>query len=109
MNEAWKDSGKAYGYRNIYDDLIEMGETASENRVARLARHAVIQAQIGCKKKPGVYGSKPYVVVDNTLDRQFTVDATDRAWITEITYLRTHEGFAYLCVAIDLFSLRVAG
>ena len=78
-----------------------MGETVSENRVARLARLAGIQAQIGYKKKPGVFGGKPSVVVDNTRDRQFTVDAPDRAWVTDITYLRTHEGFAYLCVVID--------
>jgi len=45
--KAWKDSGKVYGYRKIYDDLIDMGEAVSENRVARLARLAGIQAQIG--------------------------------------------------------------
>ena len=84
-----------------------MGEAVSENRVARLARLAGIQAQIGYKKKPGVYGGKPSIVVDNTLDRQFTVDAPDRGWVTDITYLRTYEGFAYLCVVIDLFSRRV--
>ena len=109
VKKAWKDSGKVYGYRKIYDDLIDMGETVSENRVARLARLAGIQAQIGYKKKPGVYGGKPSVVVDNTLDRQFRIDAPDRAWVTDITYLRTHEGFAYLCVVIDLFSRRVVG
>ncbi len=78
VKKAWKDSGKVYGYRKIHDDLIDMGETVSENRIARLARLAGIQAQIGYKKKPGVYGGKPSVVVDNTLDRQFTVDAPDR-------------------------------
>ena len=109
VEQAWKDSGKIYGYRKIYDDLIDMGETISENRVARLARLAGIQAQIAYKKKPGVYGGKPSVVVDNTLDRQFTVDAPDRAWVTDITYLRTHEDFAYLCVIIDLFSRRILG
>ncbi len=109
VKDAWNESGKIYGYRKIYDDLIDMGEAVSENRVARLAGLAGIQAQIGYKKKPGVYGGKPSIVVDNTLDRQFSVDAPDRAWVTDITYLRTHEGFAYLCVVIDLFSRRVVG
>jgi len=109
VKDAWNESGKIYGYRKIYDDLVDMGEAVSENRVARLARLAGIQAQIGYKKKPGMYGGKPSVVVDNTLDRQFTVDVPDRAWVTDITYLRTHEGFAYLCVIIDLFSRRVVG
>jgi putative transposase len=109
VKKAWQDSGKVYGYRKICDDLFDMGETASENRVARLARLAGIQAQIGYKKKPGAYGGKPSIVVDNTLDRQFAVDAPDRVWVTDITYLRTQEGFAYLCVVIDLFSRRAVG
>jgi transposase InsO family protein len=79
------------------------------NRIARLARLAGIKAQIGYKRRPGSYGGKPSVVVDNTLARQFDVDAPDRAWVTDITYIRTQEGFAYLAVVIDLFSRRVIG
>ncbi len=36
------------------------------------------------------------MVVDNTLDRQFDVEAPDRVWVTDITYIRTQEGFALL-------------
>ena len=93
----------------IYDDLIDMGEVISENRVARLARIAGVQAQIDYMKKPGVYRGKPSGVMDNRLDRPFAVDARDRAWVTNITFLRAHWGFAYLCVVIDLFSQPVAG
>ena len=49
------------------------------------------------------------LVVDNTLDRQFDVAAPDRAWVTDITYIRTLEGFACLAVVIDLYSRRVMG
>lgn len=48
-------------------------------------------------------------MVDNTLARQFDVDAPDTAWVTDITYIKTMEGFAYLAVVIDLFSRRVIG
>lgn len=75
--------------------------------MARLARLAGIKAQIGYKRRPGSYGGKPSVVVDNTLDRQFDVEAPDRVWVTDITYIRTQEGFAYLAVVIDLYSRRV--
>ena len=106
---AWTDSGKVYGYRKLHDDLLELGESICPNRVARLAQLAGIKAQIGYKRRPGSYGGKPSVVVDNTLDRQFDVDAPDRVWVTDITYIRTQEGFAYLAVVIDLFSRRVIG
>ena len=88
---------------------MDAGETCSENRVARLASLAGIAAQIGYKRRPGRYGGKPAVVADNTLDRQFEVDAPDTVWVTDITYIRTHEGWSYLAVVIDLFSRRVVG
>jgi putative transposase len=75
-----------YGYRKLHDDLLDQGETCCPNRVARLARLAA-----------------------NTLDRQFDVETPDSVWVTDITYIRTLEGFAYLAVVIDLYSRRVVG
>ncbi len=109
IRQAWSESGKVYGYRKLHDDLLDQGEQVCPNRVARLARLAGIKAQIGYKRRPGNYGGKPSVVVDNTLDRQFDVEAPDTAWVTDITYIRTQEGFAYLAVVIDLYSRRVVG
>lgn len=109
IRQAWSESGKVYGYRKLVDDLRDQGEHVSENRVARLASMAGIAAQVGYKRRPGRYGGKPAVLVNNTLDRQFEVDAPDRVWVTDITYIRTHEGWLYLSVVIDLFSRRVFG
>jgi len=109
IRTAWKDSGKVYGYRKLHDDLLDQGETICPNRVARLTRQANIKAQIGYKRRPGSYGGRPSVIVDNTLDRQFDVEEPDKVWVTDITYIRTLEGFAYLAVVIDLYSRRVVG
>lgn len=109
LTDAWKDSGKVYGYRKLHDDLIEQGETSCPNRVARLARLVGIQAQIGYKRRPGKYGGKPSVIVDNTLDRQFDVAKPDTTWVSDITYIKTYEGFLYLAVVIDLYSRRIIG
>jgi putative transposase len=107
--KAWAESGKVYGYRKLHDDLLDQGEMCCPNRVARLTRLAGIKAQIGYKRRPGIYGGRPAVAIDNTLDRQFDVAAPDKAWVTDITYIRTCEGFAYLAVVIDLYSRRVIG
>ena len=109
IRKAWKDSGKVYGYRKLHDDLLDQGETCCTNRVARLARIAGITAQIGYKRRPGSYGGKPSLVIDNTLDRQFDVAEPDKVWVTDITYIRTQEGFSYLAVVIDLYSRRIVG
>lgn len=109
IRKSWEDSGKVYGYRKLHNDLLDQGETCCPNRVARLARLAGIKARIGYRRRPGIYGGKPSVVADNMLDRQFEVDEPDRAWVTDITYIRTQEGFSYLAVVIDLYSRRVVG
>ncbi len=109
LKHAWEDSGKVYGYRKLHDDLRDQGESCCPNRVARLARMAGIKAQIGYKRRSGKYGGKPSIIVDNTLDRQFDVTAPDTAWVTDITYIKTNEGFAYLAAVIDLYSRRVVG
>lgn len=109
LKDAWEESGYIYGYRKLHDDLCDLGETCCPNRVARLARLAGISAQIGYKRRPGKYGGKPSVVVDNTLDRQFDVQAPNSVWVTDNTYIKTHEGFSYLAVVIDLFSRRIVG
>lgn len=70
---------------------------------------AGIKAQIGYKRRSGKYGGKPSVAIDKTLDRQFDVSSPDRVWVTDITYIKTCEGFSYLAVVIDLFSRKVVG
>ena len=93
----------------MHEDLRDAGETCSENRVARLASLAGVAALVGYKRRPGRYGGKPAVVADNRLDRQFEVNAPDTVWVTDITYIKTHEGWSYLAVVFKLFSRRVVG
>ncbi len=109
LKQAWQDSGKVYGYRKLHDDLRDQGERCSPNRVARLASLAGIKAQVGYKRRPGRYGGKPAIVADNKVAQNFEAGAPDQTWVTDITYIRTHEGWMYLAVVIDLFSRRVVG
>lgn len=109
IRQAWEDSGKVYGYRKLHDDLRDQGEDCSPNRIARLASLAGIAAQIGYRRRPGRYGGSPAIVAENTLARQFDVKVPDQVWVTDITYIKTYEGWAYLAVVIDLFSRRVVG
>jgi len=109
IRQAWADSGRVYGYRKLADDLRDQGERVSENRVARLASLAGIAAQVGYGRRPGRYGGKPAVVAENKLEQRFRTPEPDQVWVTDITYIKTHEGWLYLCVVIDLFSRRVVG
>ncbi len=109
IKQAWLESGCVYGYRKIHDDLRGLGETCCPNKIARLAREAGIKAQVGYKRRPGTYGGSPAIVAENQLGQVFDTALPDQVWVTDITYIRTHEGWLYLAVVIDLYSRRVIG
>ena len=98
-----------YGYRKVHDDLRELGETCGHNRVYRLMRQAAIRSQTGYHRRPGHRGGQAAVIVPNRLQQQFDVAEPNRVWVTDITYLRTHEGWLFLAAVIDLFSRQVIG
>jgi len=108
IKQFWLESGAVYGYRKIHTDLREYGEQCGPNRVHRLMRHAGIRAQVGYRK-PRHRAGELHKVTPNILQRQFNPQAPNESWVTDITYIRTHEGWLYLAVVLDLFSRRVIG
>ena len=109
IKQSWLESGCVYGYRKVHHDLLSLGEDCAANTVAKLMRNEGLRAQVGYKRRPGNYGNKPAIVAANQLKQNFTVDRPDRVWVTDITYIRTHEGWLYLAVVIDLYSRKVVG
>lgn len=67
-----------------------------------------LQSQRGYKRR-GHYGGKPAVVAPNILERDFSADKPNQTWVTDITYIRTYEGWLYLAVVMDLYSRQIVG
>ncbi len=109
IKQYWLESGSVYGYRKITRDLRDTGESCGKHRTARLMRREGLCAQVGYRRRPGVRGGKPAVVATNQLARQFDPEVANQAWVTDITYIRTHEGWLYLAVVMDLFSRKIVG
>jgi putative transposase len=109
IKHSWLESGGVYGYRKIHDDLRELGEQCGRHRVARLMRQDGLRSQTGYRRRPGRYGGKPPVASPNHLERRFNVTEPNKVWVTDITYIRTYEGWLYLAVVLDLFSRQVIG
>jgi putative transposase len=109
IKQSCLESGGVYGYRKVHHDLLSLGERCAENTVARLMRADGLRAQVGYKRRPGKHGIKPSVVAANQLKQDFDVEEPDQIWITDITYIRTHEGWLYLAVVIDLYARKVIG
>jgi putative transposase len=97
-----------YGAPRVFLDLREAGETCSKHRVERLMRENGLRALHGYRTRRWSVG-KPSALIPNLLQRRFTVTRPNTAWATDITYLRTWQGWLYLAVVLDLFSRKVVG
>ncbi len=109
IKQFWLESGGVYGYRKITDDLHEVGESCGKHRVYRLMRSEALRSQTGYRRRPGQHYGRPSVVAPNHVQQQFDVSIPNQVWVTDITYIRTHEGWLYLAVVLDLFSRQVIG
>lgn len=88
IRHSYSASHGVYGARRVFADLREAGESCGKHRVARIMREHKIKAVRGYKAPRKIAG-RPSIIAPNHLQRQFTVDAPDKAWVTDITlYLR---------------------
>jgi putative transposase len=108
IKQFWLESGGVYGYRKIHCDLRDIGEQCGENRVYRLMRAAGLRAQVGYRR-PRHRSGPASVLAPNRLQQKFEVANPNDTWVTDITHIRTHEGWLYLAVVIDLYSRKVVG
>jgi len=108
IRAAYTASYGVYGAPRIFLDLREAGETCSKHRVARIMRANNMKALHGYRA-PRYARGHTSLLTPNTLQRGFTVQRPNKAWVTDITYVRTWEGWLYLAVVIDLYSRRIVG
>jgi putative transposase len=92
-----------YGSPRVFLDLREAGETCSKHRVARLIRVNQIRALRGYRTHHYVVGI-PAAAFPDLIKRNFDVIRPNKIWVTDVTYIRTWEGWLYLAVVMELFS-----
>lgn len=108
IKEAFIESGGVYGSPRITSQLKRNGTHVGENRVARLMRVAKLKANLGYKRRY-FKSTVPPTISNNFVQQQFVVAEPDHTWVTDITYIKTYEGWLYLAVVVDLFSRKVIG
>lgn len=108
IRASYKASQGIYGSPRVFLDLREAGETCSKHRVARLMQLNKIRALHGYRTRHYAVG-KPAVIVPDLVRRNFDVIRPNKVWVTDITYIRTWQGWLYLAVVMDLFSRLIVG
>lgn len=110
IKRVFQDSRKTYGHRSIRDALIKEGRRAGRKVILRLMAEMALV--------PGPWKPSPYsilkkasepTVCEHLLKRDFSPPAPNRVWTSDLTYIWTQNGWAYLAVVLDLFSRRVIG
>jgi len=98
-----------YGSPRVYRELQAQGHEVGRHRVARLMREQGLRARAKRRFQRTTDSQHGLPVAANVLDRQFTATTPNTAWVSDITYLWTREGWLYLVVILDLFSRRIVG
>ena len=98
IKTAHEASQGTYGARRICEDLREDGEQVSRARVDRLMKTQGLNSKAKRRFKATTDSGHSLPVFPNHLNRQFDVDAPDKVYVGDITYIPTREGWLYLAV-----------
>jgi putative transposase len=109
IRQIYEDSGQAYGSPRVYRELREADRKCSKARVERLMRQNGLRAKHKRKFKVTTDSAHHLPVADNILAGRFNWENPDQAWVGDITYIGTDEGWLYLAVLIDLCSRKIVG
>lgn len=109
IKQSYYESDRTYGSPRVYDDLIEWGYTISQKTVARIMKELGLRAIPEEKYVVTTDSDHTLSIYPNELNQDFTVPEPDRAWVADITYIWTLEGWVYLSTVMDLFSRKIVG
>jgi putative transposase len=109
IQQIHQASRQTYGSPRIHAALVAQGWQVGRQRVVRLMAKLGIGACTKGKFKVTTDAEHDLPIAQNVLARNFITTEPDRAWVADMTYIWTTEGWLYLAVIIDLFSRRVVG
>ena len=109
ITEIYHRSRRSYGSPRITAELHDQGICCGHNRVARLMRQNDIVAKRKRRFKVTTHSRHKLPVAPNLVDKQFSADAPDQLWVSDITYIRTLQGWLYLAAILDVYSRQIVG
>ena len=106
---AFENNKKIYGSPWITQELRKKNITVSRPRVARMMRKANLRSIVKKKFKVTTDSNHKFPVPENRLDRDFKPGILGAVWVSDITYIKTKQGWLYLTPVIDLGDRKVVG
>jgi len=110
IRAAHKRTRETYGPERLQQDIVEHeGLRIGIHRIKRLRKELGIRCRQKRKFKATTNSNHSLPVAKNLVDQKFTVTAPNQIWLTDITYIRTREGWLYLAAHKDLFNGEIVG
>lgn len=109
IHKSYYESEGTYGSPRIHQDLLDWGYQVSQKTVTLMMQKMGLRATPEEKYVVTTDSNHNLPIYPNLLKRNFTATAPDRVWVTDITYIRTLEGWVYLATVMDLFSRKIVG
>ena len=110
VKAAFDESRQTYGSPRITRELADLGFKASRNTIAKIMRQQKLCGRTPRRFVPKTTDSAhDQPIAPNRLDRQFDTGAGSPAWISDITYVPTDQGWLYLAAIMDLRTRRILG
>ncbi len=104
------DTKGAYGYRKVHEDIVEtFEEPCCLETVRRIMKDKGLRSTRGRKFVVTTDSNHKIPIAENVLDRNFEANAPNEKWVTDITFIPTHQGWTYLATVMDLFARRIVG
>lgn len=109
VKQIFNESRASYGSRRVVKQLREEGHQIGRYKVRRIMRQMGLKAKTPKRFKLTTDSRHSFPAAPNILDRRFDVEAPDKVWTADISYVWTFEGWLYLAVVMDLFSRQIVG
>ena len=109
VRRVFDESGQSYGSPRVLRDLRSRGMRVSKRRVERTMRSLGLTPPTPRRHRTTTKRNPAHPVAPNELARDFAATRPNERWVTDITYVWTNEGWAYVAVLLDLFSRAVVG
>jgi transposase InsO family protein len=109
IRDIFEQSGETYGSPRVLSELRNRGFQTGKRRVERAMRGMGLTPPRPRRHRATTKRNPTHPVAPNALNRDFTAKRPNERWVTDITYVWTDEGWAYLAVILDLFSRAVVG
>lgn len=107
IRDAFKETKGRYGHRRIHTTLTRKGWQVAKKTVLKLMRQLGLVCQVRRKRRYNSYRGEIGKIAPNLLDRDFTADAPNRKWVTDVTEFRIGEDKLYLSPVMDLFDRQI--